>query len=95
MESTEHSAYDYYSFSNFLFLSVLFWLSWVLIAARGIFTGPCKLLSCSLRTLSYAMWDLAPWAGIKRGSPALGGWSPSHWMTRNPPIINLIIVLTF
>ena len=22
MESTEHSAYDYYSFSNFLFLSV-------------------------------------------------------------------------
>ena len=32
-------------------------------------------------TLSRGMWDLLPCPGIKRGPPALGAWSLSHWTT--------------
>ena len=34
------------------------WLCWVLVAT-------CRIFSCSMRTLSYGMWDLDPWPGIE------------------------------
>ena len=35
--------------------------------------------------LSYSMWDLVPWLGIKPRPPALEAWSLSHWTTREVP----------
>ena len=49
----------------------MYMLCWVLVAARGIF-------GCS-------MWDLVPWPGMEPGSPALGAWGLSCWMTREVP----------
>ena len=42
-------------------------------------------LSCSMRTLSHAMWDLVPWPGIEPGPPTLGVPSLSHWTTMEVP----------
>ena len=47
-------------------------------------------LSCNIwnllveveRILSCGTWDLVPQAGNKPGCPALGVWSPSHWITK-------------
>ena len=38
-------------------------------------------LTCSMWTLSWGMWDLVPWPGIKPGPPALGAPSLSHGTT--------------
>ena len=62
------------SFENYLFI----WLHLVLVATWSIF-------SCSVWILSHGMWDLVPWPGIEPGSPALGVWSLSHWITREVP----------
>ena len=43
-------------------------MSWVLVAACGIF--------------HFDMWDLVPWLGIEPRSPALGAQSLSPWTTR-------------
>lgn len=45
-------------------LSLFLWLHRVLVAAQGI-------LSCDIWTLSFSMWDLAPWPGIKPRPSAL------------------------
>ena len=37
------------------------------------------LFSCGMWTLSYSIWDLVPWPGIKPRPPYLGGPSHSHW----------------
>ena len=42
-------------------------------------------LRCCMQTLSWGMWDLVPWPGIKPGPPALQAWSLSHWTTREVP----------
>ena len=39
-------------------------------------------LSCSVQTLSWDVWELVPWPGIKSRPPALGTQSLSHWTTR-------------
>ena len=54
------------------------WLHLVLVATWSIF-------SCGIWILSHGMWDLVPWPGIEPGSPALGVWSLSHWITREVP----------
>ena len=38
----------------------------------------CRIFSCSVRSLSYSMWDLVPWPGIEPGPSALGAWSIIH-----------------
>ena len=35
--------------------------------------------------LSCGTWDLVPSPGIEPRPPALGAWSPSHWITREVP----------
>ena len=35
--------------------------------------------SGGMRSFSCSMWDLVPWPGTGPRSPALGGWSLSHW----------------
>ena len=37
--------------------------------------------------LSCGLWDLVPLPGIKHGSPTLGAGSPSHWTTKEVPVI--------
>ena len=37
--------------------------------------------------LSYSMWDLVPWPGIKSRPSTLGGQSLSHQTTRKVPLI--------
>ena len=70
--------------SETLLMYVLFiWRYRVFIAACGIF-------SCSMGTLSFGMWDLVPWPGIKSGPHALGGQSLSHWTTREVPIWDIL-----
>ena len=39
--------------------------------------------------VSWSMWDLFLWPGIKSEPPALGVWSLSHWATRKVPIFSL------
>ena len=41
-------------------------------------------------TLSYSIWDLVPWPGIKPRPSALGAQSSSHWTTREVPSITLL-----
>ena len=38
--------------------------------------------SCGVQTPSCGTWDLVPGPGIRSRSPVLGGWSVSHWATR-------------
>ena len=47
-----------------------------------------------MRTPSCSMWDSVPWPGIKPRPPALGAQSPSHWTTREVPILCLIFYRT-
>ena len=46
-----------------------------------------NILFIYLTGLSYGMWDLVPWPGVKPRSPALGPWSLSHWTTWEVPYI--------
>ena len=39
------------------------------------------------------MWDLVFWPGMEPGPPASGAWGPSHWTTREVPIIFLLEIL--
>ena len=39
-------------------------------------------LSFGMQTLSWGLWDLVPWPGIKPRPLALGARSPCHWTTR-------------
>ena len=46
--------------------------------------------------LSFGMWGLVPWPGIKPGPPALGAQSLSHWITREVPgLLQLWLVASF
>ena len=49
--------------------------------------------------LSYGMWDLVPWPGIKPRPYALGAWSLSHWTSKEVPVIlywhDLVPALSF
>ena len=42
----------------------------------------CGIFSCSIRTLSCGLWDLAPWPGMEPRAPVLGAQSLSHWTTK-------------
>ena len=50
------------------------------------FVSACRILSCSILTLSCGMWDLVPRPGIEPKPPALGGQSLSHRTTREVPM---------
>ena len=54
----------------------------IFVITYGIFSWGIWTLSCNL-------WDLVPWPGMEPGPPALGVWSPSHWTTREVPVICL------
>ena len=41
--------------------------------------------------LSCGLWDLVPWPGIEPVPPALGAWSPSHWIAREVPLKHFLI----
>ena len=53
---------------------------------------PVLGLSCSMRTLSYGMWDLVPWPETQFRPPALGAWSFNHWTIRVVPIAQFWIM---
>ena len=48
----------------------------------SMFIAACGIFSCSMWILSYGMWDLVPWPGIKPKPPALGAQSISHGTTK-------------
>ena len=52
------------------------------------------MFSCGKWSLSWSMWDLVPWPGIKPRAPALGVQSLSHWTTREVPQIRDLVPLT-
>ena len=49
-----------------------------------------RVAACEL--LLVAMWGLAPWPGIKSGTPALGAQSRSHWTTSEVPAFSLFLL---
>ena len=51
----------------------------------SIFIAACGIFSYGMRVLSYGMWDLVSWSGVKPGPPTLGAWTLSHWATREVP----------
>ena len=51
------------------------------------FFGLCRVLSCSIWSLSCCMWDLVPWPGIEPRPPASGVQSLSRWATREVPVL--------
>ena len=61
---------------------------------KFIFVVVCRIFSCDMQTLSYGVWDLVPWPGIKPGLHALGG-SLSHWIIREISLWNLIMQKCF
>ena len=65
------------SFFFLMFYYLFIWLHQVLVASCRIFD-----LRYSMRMLSYGMWGLVPWPGIKPGPLAMGTWSFSHWTAR-------------
>ena len=77
-----------------LFFSCSMWACEIfLVVASGIF-------SCSMRTLSWSMWDLVPRPVIEPSPRALGAQSLSHWTTRGVPqtcvlLIAKSVVLSF
>ena len=73
----------------FFFLTYLFIWLLVLVVACGIFSCSMQGLHCGMQCLSCSTWDLVPWSGITPGAPALGMWSPSHWITREIPKISV------
>ena len=52
---------------------------WVLLVVA------CRIFSCGTQMLSWVMWDLISWPGIKPRPPALRAWSLSHWTTEEIP----------
>ena len=50
--------------------------AWFLKIFYQVLVETPGILSCSL--LSWGMWDLVPWSGIKPGPPVVGAWSLSH-----------------
>ena len=63
---------------GFFFKKYLF----IYLALLGL-TAACWTfdLCCGMLTLSYSMWDLVPWRGIKPRPLAFGVRSLSHWIT--------------
>ena len=57
-----------------MYIYIIPWLHWILVAA-------CRIFSCSIWTLSCGVWDLVPWQGSNLG-PCMGTQSLSHWTTR-------------
>ena len=41
--------------------------------------------------MNCSMWGVVPWPGIEPRPPALGGWSLSHWTTREIQSSSLIL----
>ena len=81
-------------FKTFIFIYLFIWLLQVLVAAHRIFDLPAVahgVFSCSVQTLSCAMWDRVPWPGIKP--------SPLHWEGRllatGPPSGKSLVQLHF
>ena len=66
----------------------LIWLCQVLLVA-------CRIFSCSTWTLSYYLWDLVPWPGIKPGSPAVRVRILSHWTTREVLMVSLNLAVNY
>ena len=66
----------------------------VLVAACGSFlVAACRILSCSMQSHSFGLWDLVPWPGIKPGPPALGAWCLSHWTTRKSQFLKCLLYI--
>ena len=57
----------------------------LLIFKKYLFLLAESGVSCDMQSFSCSMWDRVPWAGIERGTPALGVHSMSHWNTRKSP----------
>ena len=50
-------------------------------------TNLCLLHWQLQHAISCRMWDLVSSLGVKPGSPALGAWDLSHWITREVPLL--------
>ena len=72
--------------SKSIFISVMlcFWS----VFSSHIFNSLLKIfvfIYLATWGLSYSIWDLVPWLGVKPGPPALEVQSFSHWTTREVP----------
>ena len=85
--------YSFLFFKEWTFFKIFIYLfvcAWSPLWHVGFFffsVAACRTFSCSVQTLSCSMWDLVHLPGIKPGPPTFGAWSPSHWTTREVPII--------
>ena len=79
-----------------LYLCLLHWQAGSLPLAPSRKLIACRIFFffffSSVGTVSCGMWDLVPWLDFKRGPPALGEWSLSHWATREVLSLTLLIV---
>ena len=71
----------------FLFLFLLIWLLWILVAALGPFD-----LHCSMQVLSLQHVDPVPWPRIESRPPAHRMWSLSHSTTREAPTSSILYI---
>ena len=47
---------------------------WSSLWHEGCLVAVWEIFSCGIWTLSYGLWDLILWPGIRPGPPALGAW---------------------
>ena len=57
-----------------------------------LFIWLCQVFVLACRIFSCDVWDLVPWPGIEPRPPALGAWSLNHWITREVPLIALMLI---
>ena len=58
-----------------------------MLAVPGLSCSMWDLLVAACGLLSCGMGDLVPQPGIEPTPTALGAWSPSHWTTREVPVL--------
>ena len=63
-----------------------FYKTYIYLAVR-VLVAAWRIFGCGIQTLNCSMWGLVPQAGIKPWPSALGAWSPSHWTTREVPVM--------
>ena len=72
-----------------IFIYLFIWLHWILVAASrsSFFLATCRIFSWVMWTLSFGMWDLVPWPGIRLGALH---WECRVWATGSPTLAPLL-----
>ena len=76
----------------YIYLSVLVVLD--LSCGFQNLVAACRMVSCSVQTLSWGLWNLVPQPGIEPRPPKLGVQSLNHWTTREVPTSHFLMVIS-